>query len=337
MNENPNQPQPAPAMQGPVDVAPVAAAPKKAAKMKAPKAPKAPKALKESRRGRKATGRPVDAAKATPKAGKNMGVMAVIAAVAALLIAVLFLGRTTPEPSSYVVYSKTAIGSGVQATTESIMVISLPANRAPDSAVKASTETEAINLANELIIGKRAVYPIYPQQPLQVEMFTTKTLELSADQNNPLTANERLISISASAATSLAGNLQVGDIVDVVAVTEGVALSVADGVEIVAVSVSGSALRSAAQAQLSADGSDLSAAEILPSDPIPGVYTLRVDASVALDVIAADASSQVYLVGRTADAVNLEGVVSAITKTCAENPAISVCSQDPAAEAAQDR
>lgn len=119
---------------------------------------------------------------------------------------------------------------------------------------------------------------------------------------------ERLVSIQASVGASVSGVLRAGDRVDVIASSSSgqTAELVLQDVEIVSVAVDESLYASAAQQQLSttSENNNLSPEQILPGDPIPGTYTLRVQAADSTRLAVYDANSKMYLAYRAASAIN---------------------------------
>lgn len=294
---------------------------------KAPKAPKTPKAPKEPKeKGSSFFSRKREAG--TVKApGRNFRVMALGATVLTFLGAVFVLGSEPAPTPTYVVRATQALNPGLDLPASLLIAVPVEDDAVEPGAITGDTAEGALEAATGLI-GQRALYPVFESQQIRAEMFST----VAENFGRNLADNERLVSISASSAVALGGSLTTGDSVDIIAVDrEGIAVLVASQAEIVAVAADESAIRAAQQRQSSEDGQTLSAAEILPSEPIPGIYTLRVSATEAMPLAIADATAQIYLLGRSADAQALSPVMDLREFACSladeENP-LAICVTD---------
>jgi|GEM_PF-6271505 len=139
--------------------------------------------------------------------------------------------------------------------------------------------------------------PLAANQQLSFSMLMLP--EPSADTLKP---GERLMSVSAAVNNAVAGTLRVGDRVTVVAVRGGdqdpVGAVLVDDVEIVGVHLASEEMRSVQQrqAQDSQEGRSARPSQLLPANPIPGIYTLRVSTADAVRIATAAAADQVSLV-----------------------------------------
>lgn len=129
-----------------------------------------------------------------------------------------------------------------------------------------------------------------------------------ADVGLTLEPEERMLTIRANIAGALAGRLRAGDEVDIIAVEQGfeVANTIAQGVELVAIDAGEGLLEDAASDQGGEEDKDATRDELLPHAPIPGIYTLRVNAEDVPRFATAELVGDLYLTYRGADAEDFE-------------------------------
>lgn len=123
-----------------------------------------------------------------------------------------------------------------------------------------------------------------------------------------LAPDERLLTIRASIGRTFAGRLAAGDHVDIIATNGDIASLVGIDAEIVAVDVSEGALESAADTIANPEEGtvgDLDRDDLVPADPIPGLFTLRVRTVDLTRLAVLDASTNLTLAYRDPSATDL--------------------------------
>jgi Flp pilus assembly protein CpaB len=202
-----------------------------------------------------------------------------VAVVAALVAAgILFMG-TGEKKGIYVLRAKQDIPAlGILNKKLFVAGTSLKED-VPSGAFTAKTESELWKAAD--VENQVAQYPLSKNSILEKRDLTTEASTLAV----PLGPTERLISVPAAYSDSLAGGLRVGDRVDIYGLGDSaspVAQLLVSNVEIAGVSLGQDQINTVVSKQVSdaEEGKQTSRTEGLPSDPIPGVYTLRVGSSV---------------------------------------------------------
>lgn len=152
----------------------------------------------------------------------------------------------------------------------------------------------------ELFAGDRFVrYPI----PAGAPLFETYLEDPDAARAD-LGPDERLITIRAGVARAFAGRIVAGDHVDVVATDGEIAAVVAVDAEVVAVDVDEDALLAAADRVNNPEDpeGDLDRDDVVPADPIPGLFTVRVRAEDVTRLTVTDSGAELVLAYRDPDA-----------------------------------
>jgi Flp pilus assembly protein CpaB len=236
-------------------------------------------------------------------AGKRNALIAAALAVV-VLVAVLTTGSSEPK-TTWVLRARVSINSLEQVQEGMLEAIQLPPEAVEPQAISGDSSEAVLAAAtgtdsDAAVVGSFPTFPIRQGQQVSFEMFAD-----DGRTNLNLQAEERLVSISASATSSVAGVLRAGDRVDVVAVNgpERSAGVVASDIEIVSVQVAGNQLNNAASRQASEAGRELSPEDLLPRDPIPGVYVVRTDVQTAAALAIADTTSPLYLLYRAPNAL----------------------------------
>jgi Flp pilus assembly protein CpaB len=239
--------------------------------------------------------------------------------IMALLLAVLvaglvFVATTSSTKETYVVRVNDEIQALSAITPNQIEAVSMPDYAIEPGAISAPTAKEALDAALELIKNGRM-----RQFTPSGRQLRTADISPEGQLREPLAADERLVSIEASVASAIGGQLQAGDRVDIVALAsistagdeqnladfeqrEGrIARQILSDVEIVNVLPGAQAFDSAAQQQTGPD-SGRTPGEILPANPVPGIYVLRVtyDEAVVLGLVNGEAD--LFLTLRGAEA-----------------------------------
>jgi Flp pilus assembly protein CpaB len=216
-----------------------------------------------------------------------------LAAVLLALVAgmVLFVGTGTTDDTVYAYRAKDLIAVRTPLTADMFDAVAVDPEVIPSDAITAPSAEELA--AAVTFDGMVNLFPISAGTTL-----TTAMLSVDGMLSDPLAADERLISVSATFGNSVAGSLRVGDRVDVIGIggsTLPVAQLLVTDVEVVAIAGPEDSIASAVARQFSAaeGGDQVTREEVLPADPIPGVYTLRVRADQATRL--AIVSNQAYI------------------------------------------
>lgn len=220
---------------------------------------------------------------------------------------------TASSPSTFVARTTTAVNSLVPMSADQWEVVSVDPEFVEDGAWSGDNADKLILDVKEAIDGKRVGVQLVSGQQLRPTLFIDK-IELST----PLTVDERLISISARAGAAVVGTIRPGDRIDLYATAgQGVVGLLGSDVEVVSVSIDSDQLDSAAQAQLNQPDKTLS--ELVPGEPIPGTYVLRVSAFDVAAYVAADVSGGIFISLRGASAGVTPGIVTdLISALCAK-------------------
>jgi Flp pilus assembly protein CpaB len=254
--------------------------------------------------------------------GRRFGVIGIVLAALTFLVLLFALTTSAAPDKVYVLRATQNLTPGVVVASENLEAAPVDPEAVEPGAITASTPEELIAYANGEsddpekstweVVGKTPLYPVFQGQQIRAEMFTTT----AANIGSPLAPGERLVSITADVDKALAGYFKAGDVVDVMAANQdGDVVLVAEGARIVSVQADISTLRSAQQRQAEDGGKDLVAGEVLPSQPIPGIYVLRVDAATAASLVSTD-ELRLYLLARGTDATPAPAVANRFTALC---------------------
>lgn len=245
----------------------------------------------------------------------------IIASVFVFVFALLFVGG---EGGKYVVVTKFPIAPLTTISKDNVEAVLLPEEAFVEGAFVASNAEEALEKALQEVTGE-SLYPIGVKTQITAEMFS----KLTNGSGGVLAAGERIISISADIANAANGKLKPGDRVDVIsAVANGNGLvlisNIAQNVPIISIGVSEQQIKNLAESQIGENISK-SPEEILPANPLPGIYVLKIKEELVTKILAADAgqklgSGKVYLVYRGVDDSEVsQGTTDLLTVLC-ENP-----------------
>lgn len=250
-----------------------------------------------------------------------------VAAVAAALAAVGFLVATNHStPTTYVVRVAQPIAALQTVSSSQLQTIALPKSAIEPGAITGSSSAIALRKAQQ--IKGSTLYPLAVGTQLRPDEFSTITTGVGGT----MTSTQRLMSITANPASAIAGALVPGDHVDILAVSTAsppLANIVATNVPIVAVSTSTANLQQAAASQ---SGSNLSKTpqQLLPARPIPGVYTIRVNATQAPQLALVDSQATLYLLYRAPGAVSVPVLPLGLQQAICEGPASTSHGATPA-------
>ncbi|MFM7088862.1 MAG: RcpC/CpaB family pilus assembly protein [Candidatus Paceibacterota bacterium] len=259
-------------------------------------------------------------AKSTKRVVGTQRKLFLVFAVLVGLFAVLALTNTGSK--SYVARTSVPINAFTEINESLIEVVAIDSSAIePDTwSGKSSNEVTSKVLAD--IVGKRTAFQLGSKQQLRISMFVDRV-----SPSTPLLPDERLVSISAKASAAVVGSIRAGDKVDVYGTTaQGLSGLLASDIEVVAVSVAPQQLDSASQEQI--NDKDKTLAELVPGDPIPGTYVLRIRASEVSKIISADSGGAIYLSLRGIDAgVTEESVSDITTAICSGNRSVPSCNR----------
>lgn len=215
-------------------------------------------------------------------------------AVVVALGAVFLL--TKPAPVVYVARAAADIPALTEVTESQIEAAPVSPESVEPGALSSPDASTVLKMAAEQILGKKAFSPIFLGQQLRPQMVADGVALAT-----PLGPDERLVSIGARAAGSVAGTIVPGDRVDIyVAAPDGLTGILAQDVEVVAVTVRPDQLDNLSSTQLAAPNKTLG--DLVPSKPIPGTYIVRVADDMVAKFIAGDSGGTLYMVLRGVDA-----------------------------------
>lgn len=236
---------------------------------------------------------------------KNTRVYGLGAALLGLLaFVVIFTSTSVSGGDTYVLRAKRAIPAMGELSADMFEAVAVEEGDLVEGAVTGDSEKDALEGAE--LEGRVAQYPISKGAQLTEAMFTVEA-QLSAD----LDPQQRLVSIDAEVSTAVAGALRPGDHVDIWAASpqQNLAQLVITDVEIAAIQIPEDQFSALYQQQVSSagDGDDKSPTEVLPTKPIPGMYTLKLNQSLIgrLAILDADRDVSLYLVYRGQDAESI--------------------------------
>jgi len=257
-----------------------------------------------------------------------------IAAVGLALVAALaaYSLLSVPEERTFVVKTSTAIPAASVVEPDMIYTIPLPAEAVEEGAITGATSEEAFEKIFELIGNGRARQYIPVGRQLHEDDFSPEGL-----LREPLRPDERLISIEASVAGGVGGQLMPGDRVDIIAFAnvsfgndgeirlgptgeelppraEGtVSRTIVTDVELVSILPAEQFFDNAAQQQFGGAGDEKSPNELIPQRPVPGIYIIRVSAEEAKILAVASNEATLVLAFRGADAQDQTSAINPIT------------------------
>lgn len=252
--------------------------------------------------------------------GRRNAILA--AGLAALVFAAVASTGSSEPTTTWVLRTRVDVNALEQVREGMLEAVELPPEAVLPDAISGDSAEEVLEAAagdsdGFGVVGAYPVYPIRQGQQLSLSLFSSDgRVDLS------LAPDERLVSVSASATAAVAGALQPGDRVDVVAVNgpDRSAGVVAADLEIVSVQVAASQLSNVAARQASEDGRELSPEDLLPRDPIPGIYVVRADVKTAAALAVADTTSPLYLLYRGPGAETPDvGIVGLNDVLCADS------------------
>lgn len=251
----------------------------------------------------------------TKKAVSRTRLIAIVLAVLAGLLILVALTRTE-SPSVYVLRATSDIAALTPVTAEQLEITPLTDDSMlVAGAISGSSRQEVQQLAESEVVG------LYPRNfvPRGSQILATDLiLNFADDPTLALAASERLISVSATPSQAVAGNLRPGDLVDIVGTVRGedgdITEYLATSVPIIAVSLPAQNLDSLGNAQVGGSGETRpDAADLIPANPIPGTYVVKVDAPVVPNIVAASDTGALFLAYRTSSGASPQSADTAET------------------------
>lgn len=269
----------------------------------------ASKSKPRGKRGKKGKG-PTSGNEGDPKVTRRVVTRqrTVTIVMALVVAAVVAFALTRPPELTYVVRTTAAVGQFSVIVPSQLEAFAVDPDLVEAGAFTGDDGKKVLADAIEEIGDGRLQYPLSKGQQVHIEAFTNETTMPTS-----LAENERLISISAVASTSVAGNLRAGDRVDIIAVSESGSGSVASivktDVPLESVSLSGDQLASisASQADPESENYDKGVGELVPATPIPGTYVVRVttDDMLKFALLDSDGTTEFHLIYRGGSAVDV--------------------------------
>jgi Flp pilus assembly protein CpaB len=221
-------------------------------------------------------------------------VFALVFALVAVLLGLQL--SSSPETQTYVIRTAANIPALAKIEESQYEIVALPDIAIEDGAISASSEDDVRTLVSSLLTNGRTRMSLPKGHQLRKDDFS-----LDASLATPLAANERILAIEASVVSAIGGQLRSGDRVDVVAVIESQGRTISNlaaaNVEIISTLPGEQQFDSAAQEQ-SSGNLDKSGNELLPADPVPGIYNVRVTLDQAILLAAAQSKGDLVLILR---------------------------------------
>lgn len=242
------------------------------------------------------------------------------ALLAVIVGGLVYYGSTAP--GQFVVVAKTDVPAGAEVGVNQLEAVTIPEANLVKDAIVADTEQEALDKAVDEFTGLSAQYPLKKGAQVTPDAFN---VEISLGE--PLAPQERLVSIDAPIANSVAAQIKAGDRVDVVASTGEVAGVIAANVSVVSVTISESQYESIASSQ-TGDTKDSNPDELLPGTPVPGIYVIRTDADTAEKLLVSSMNADLGLIYRPSSGEATSGAGNAYTALgiiCENNPSLAEC------------
>lgn len=212
------------------------------------------------------------------------GLFALLVAAAAVLI------YTSATKGTYAVIAKNPINAGTVLNVDMVTAVKTPDDLLVSGAITGNSEQDALTKAKDTFTGQAVTNQIIPQNG----QLSTSTFGPGLALSTQLPAGQRLVSVAAKVSRAAGGKLKPGDKVDVVATVDGRTGVIARNATIVSYTVSQDQFDQAANQQ---SGSDKNAKpdNLLPGEPIPGIYVLAVPTAEAVKVNAARETGEVNL------------------------------------------
>jgi Flp pilus assembly protein CpaB len=250
---------------------------------------------KAGKRAKSGDGKPVTKSAMS----RQFKIAALFSVIAALVIVTVFFGAA--GKSVFVVRSAAPIAAGTAVDPTMLEAVALPTTAIEAGTVQGTSAADALSKARTALGAVTSQYPIPAHAQIHPDQFGAQVY-----LGKPLAATERLMSLNATVSAAVAGQLKAGDHVDIVGVTtNGVARMLNYNVPVVAVTVSENRYNTLADQQ-SGSAKNTSAKDLLPGDPVPGIYTVRVPADKVVTLAGWNEAGKLYLVYRPANAQDVQ-------------------------------
>jgi Flp pilus assembly protein CpaB len=226
-----------------------------------------------------------------------------------------------PASETFVVRSSKAIAPLTGLDVTQFTVIAVDPDSVESGAVSGESSEEALGKITTMIEGKWFLYPVADGQQIRETMLVEQ-----GSLAVPLDPTERLISITARAASAVSGTIRPGNKVDIyVSDGEGLTGVLGQDVEIVAVSLPPEQFDSVAQQQFNDPEKSLS--DFVAAQPVGGTYVIRVSASEVARYIAADTAGKITLALHGAEAQGFTPAPTDLYNTVCGNSVSIVCNR----------
>lgn len=274
-------------------------------------------APRKGKRGRKDSGAP----KPTRRVVGTQRRLFLIFAVLVGLTAVLAINNSTSK--TYVARTALPVNAFTEIGEAQIEIVAVDEGSIEPDTFSGSDSDEVLKAVLDAITGKRTATQLGAQQQLRLPLFIDVL-----SPSTPLGPDERLLSISARAGSAVIGTIRTGDRVDVYGTTsQGLSGLLGSDIEVVAVSVAPDQLDSASQEQI--DNKEKGLADLVPGNPIPGTYVLRIRTADVSRYIAADSGGTIYLALRGRDAgQTTSGPADVESALCGTDRSIRSCTRN---------
>ncbi len=240
-----------------------------------------------ARRGRTRAAAPSKTAARPTRRALGVNRLLFLAAAAALVLLVVMHYYSTASNVYEAVYSQSMVagatlGQYTSGTTPpTITAVVVPKSMLLANGFTGSTQAAAIDAAVKGIpAGSQTIGAIPAGTPVLASQFATALVPAAT------LGSDQLISLTAQVQNALGGSLQVGNYVDVYVSTGGQpgspATLIASNVQIIAIHASVDQYSNIASQQSS--DRTLNPTDVLPTNPVPGIYILQVTPQVAAKV-----------------------------------------------------
>jgi Flp pilus assembly protein CpaB len=246
--------------------------------------------------------------KKTPKIGKDgkpvtkkvVNRQFAVAGLFAILVAGVgvYLAEGAHPSNTFVIRAAAPIAAGTTVDPSMLQAAALPADAIEPGTIQASSAAAALAAAAKSLSGIVTEYPIAMDAQIHPDQFG-----IQANLGQPLAPTERLLSVSAAVSDSVSGALKPGDHVDILGVSGSGSMLLDSDVTIVAISPSEDQYQAIAGQQTGA-GKNTVPQDLLPGDPVPGIYTLRLPDAKTTQLIDWATNAKLELIYRAANATD---------------------------------
>jgi Flp pilus assembly protein CpaB len=239
---------------------------------------------------------------ATKRLLNKQKVFALLFAIIAVVLALNLSRSGRNSTQTFVARTTSEIYALAKIEPSQYEVVALPAAAVEVAAISGQSEQEVRDKISVLITGRvRMALP-------KGHQLHQNDFSADAALAEPLKENERILALEASVVSAIGGQLRAGDRVDVIAVigyqNKTYSNIVASDLEIIAALPSEQQFNSAAQEQ--ARSRDKTGNELLPTEPVPGIYNVRVTVEQAILLAAAQTKGELVFVLRGSDAASTD-------------------------------